>query len=474
MGEAEVNQEAAKVVDAETLDALSRWPAEKLTREDLAQLVEAGELESVVVATPDMQGKLYGKSMPAALFLAEQSLELSSGPLVYDNEWILGESPAIGPANGWADMHMQVDWRSMRRLATFDKTAIVLAEGCWASGDATEELPRRVLSRQLERAAERGLAVVCAIETEFYVFAETYASAREKGYANLKRVSEVNGDYSILHIGLIDPLLAEIRQACIASGVPIETIKHEWGRVQLELTLTYSDAMEAADRIALFKLITKQVCLKHGVVATFMARYSEKEGSSSGHVHVSAWDLANASSIMADGNHPDTLSRMGRHWLGGMMALAPELMPFFCPNVNSFKRLDPDAFSPTTNGWSIDVRTTPFRQVGKGPSLHLENRIPGADANFYLALAAIVASGLYGLEHELEPIGEPITSAGYPGEELPRTLPVALEKLRNSDRAREVLGDAVVTHLVAVSENELEIYEKQVSDIERRRSFECV
>lgn len=472
MASVEVDHQPGELIDAGALDALARWPAQKLTREELVQLTESGEIEAVILATPDMQGKLYGKSMPAALFLAEESMDLSSGPLIYDNDWDILEGPTIGSVNGWADMHMKTDWRSLRRLATFEKTAIVLAEGAWVNGEMTEELPRRVLSHQLERAAKRGYGIVCAIETEFYIFAETYASAKAKSYTNLNRVGEADGDYSILHMGMVDPLLSEIRQACMASGVPIETVKHEWGKVQLELTLTYCDAMEAADRIALFKLITKQVCLRHGVVATFMARYSEKEGSSSGHMHVSVWDLNERKSLMFDEN-PEALGKIGRNWLGGMMALAPELMPLFCPNANSFKRLDPEAFSPTTNGWSIDVRTTPFRQVGKGPALHIENRIPGADANFYLALAGMVGSGLYGIDNELEPIGEPITAAGYPGEPLPRNLPEALERFRNSEQARELFGEAVVGHLIAVAENELDVYAKQVCDIERRRSFEC-
>jgi len=473
MASVEVNHPEEQLIDAEALDALARWPAEKLSREELVALTESGEIEAVILATPDIQGKLYGKSMPADLFLAEESMDLSSGPLIYDNDWDILEGPTIGSINGWADMHMKLDWRSLRRLATFEKTAIVLAEGSWVSGEKTEELPRRVLSRQLAKAAERGLGIVCAIETEFYIFAETYASAKAKSWVNLNRVGEADGDYSILHMGMVDPLLSEIRQACIASGVPIETIKHEWGKIQLELTLTYSDAMEAADRIALFKLITKQVCLKHGVIATFMARYSEKEGSSSGHMHVSVWDIEERKSLMADAQDPASLGQLGRNWLGGMMALAPALMPLFCPNFNSFKRLDPEAFSPTTNGWSLDVRTTPFRQVGRGSSLHIENRIPGADANFYLALAGMIASGLYGIEHGLEPIGEPITSAGYPGEPLPRTLPEALEAFRHSEQARELFGEAVVGHLIAVAENEIAVYDRQVSDIERRRSFEC-
>jgi glutamine synthetase len=472
MSSAEVNQQPDRAVDADALDALARWPAEKLTREELEQLTLAGEIEQVIVATPDIHGKLYGKSMPAPLFLVEETMDLSSGPLIYDNDWGVLEGPAIGSANGWADMHMTIDPRSLRRLTTFEKTAIVLGEGNWLGGEPVEELPRRVLSRQLERAAERGLGVCCAVETEFYVFAEDYASARAKGYKNLQRVGEGDGDYSVFHMGKVDPLLAEIRQTCIASGVPIETIKHEWGSVQLELTLTYSDAMEAADRITLFKLITKQVALRHGMVATFMARHSHEEGASSGHVHASVWDLESGRSLMADESDPTRLSKLGRGWLGGMMALAPEQMPLFCPNVNSYKRLDAETFAPTTNAWSLDVRSVPFRQIGKGPSLHIENRIPGADANFYLAIAAMIAAGLHGIDNELEPIGEPITSAATPGEPLPKSLDDALARFKASATVTELLGEKAVGHLIATAEHELGVYAREVTDVERRRSFE--
>jgi glutamine synthetase len=459
------------------LDALARWPAEKLGRDQLGQLVEAGTIESVIVAAPDIQGKLFGKSMPARLFLQEGGMEASSGALIYDNDWNMleGRFPDLGHANGWADMHMTPDLRSLRRLASVSKTAIVIADGTWLDGRPVEQLPRRVLARQLERAAERGLAVVGAVETEFYVFAEDYASARAKNYQGLNRVGASSGDYSILHMNMIDPLLADIRENCIASGVPVETIKHEWGRVQLEITLTYSDAMEAADRIALFKLITKQVALRHGVVATFMARYSHREGPSSGHVHLSLWDAERRESLMPDPSDGTALSPLARHWLGGQMALVHELMPLFAPHVNSYKRLriDNDSIGPATNAWSKDVRSVAFRVVGTGPGLHIEHRVPGADANFYLALAGIIASGLYGIEHKLEPIGEPVTVVAAPGEELPRSLAAATERFRHSERARELLGDQVVGHLVAMSEHELEVYEREVTDVERRRLFDC-
>ena len=475
MNSTKVGDGVAADADLAALDSLSRWPAEKLTIAELEREVQAGEIKAVIVATPDVQGKLYGKSMPARLFLAEGTLDLSSGPLTYDNDWNIpaDKFPNVGEPNGWADMHMTPDMRSLRRLANISGTAIVMAHGKWVDGSPVEELPRRVLARQLDRCAERGLAVVCAVEAEFYLFAEDYLSARRKNYWELDRLGGGAADYSILHLSLLDPVLAEIRDQSMASGIPIETIKHEWGRVQVELTLTYSDAMEAADRIALFKLITKEVALRHGMVATFMARYSHEEAGSSGHVHLSVWDPTTRRSLMCDAKDPTALGEIGRHWLGGQMALASDLMLLFCPNVNSYKRLDIAAFGPATNAWSLDGRSVPFRVVGRGPALRLEHRIPGADANFYLALAGMVAAGLYGLDHGLEPIGSPVTRGEAPGERLPHHLADAVMHFDSSAVVREILGDAVVDHLVASAQHELAVFDREVTDVERRRCFEC-
>src|SRR5262249_12988919 len=234
--------------------------------------------------------------------------------------------------------------------------------------------------------------MVCAAENEFYVFPEGYASAREKGYAGLTRSGPGAADYAILQMGMIDGYLRDLRRTCASSGIPIETIKHEWGNVQLELTLTYCDAMEAADRLTLFKMIAKQVAAQHGLAATFMARYSLADAGSSGHVHASLWDPGEKRNLLPDSNDPARLGLEGRRWLGGLMAMLPSLMPMLCPNVNSYKRLDPDIFAPGTVSWGFDIRTASFRVLGKGDSLHIETRIPGADANFYLAMAAIAAA----------------------------------------------------------------------------------
>jgi glutamine synthetase len=461
---------------ANSLDELAQWPAERLTMDDLRAAVAAGEVDSVIVATPDTQGSLYGKSMPADMFLAGHHMHFSSGPLIYDIEWVplVGGFPRIGPQNAWADFVVDPDMRSLRRLANLPGSAIVFGTGRWLADDAlVQELPRHILQRQLQRLEDRGLAMVCAAENEFYVFPEDYASAREKSYARLTRSGPGAADYAILQMGMIDGYLKELRRTCVRSGIPIETIKHEWGNVQLELTLTYSDAMEAADRITLFKMIAKQVAAQHGLAATFMARYSLADAGSSGHIHTSLWDPREKRNLLPDSGDPSRLSIQGRHWLGGLMAMLPSLMPMLCPNVNSYKRLDPDIFAPGTVSWGFDVRTASFRVLGKSDSLHIETRIPGADANFYLALAAIAAAGMHGLDNQLEPIGDAAPDAStVPGPKLPLSLREALERFRCSEEAAAMFGSDVVGHIAASADHELAIYDREVSDIERRRLFE--
>ncbi len=459
-----------------SLDELAQWPAERLTVEALRAAVAANEIDSVIIATPDTQGSLYGKSMPADMFLAGHHMHFSSGPLIYDIEWVplVGGFPRIGPQNAWADFVVDPDMRSLRKLANLPGSAIVFGLGRWLVDDApVEELPRRVLQRQLQRLEDRGVAMVCAAENEFYVFPEDYASAREKSYAGLTRSGPGAADYSILQMGMVDGYLRDLRRTCASSGIPIETIKHEWGNVQLELTLTYCDAMEAADRITLFKMVAKQVAAQHGLAATFMARYSLADAGSSGHVHTSVWDPGEKRNLLRDSSDPSQLSIQGRHWLGGLMAMLPSLMPMLCPNVNSYKRLDPDIFAPGTVSWGFDVRTASFRVLGKGDSLHIETRIPGADANFYLALAAIAAAGVHGLDNELEPIGEAAVDAStVPGPKLPLSLREGLERFRTCEEAVAMFGSDVVGHIAASADHELALYDREVTDIERRRLFE--
>jgi glutamine synthetase len=452
------------------------WPARKLTPEQLEADVSAGRIDTVVIAATDIQGKLMGKRTPADLFVAglRDGIHVSSSILVYDNDWEFFEGfPEIGAQNAWADMHTVPDLTTLRRYDHVEGTAIVLSDCYWADHSPVEYLPRRILRRQLDRCAERGLVPVCAAETEFYVFDDDYEAAFDKNWHALRRAHRTRSDYSLFRSTLDEPLLGAMRRHAISSGIPLETTKQEWGNGQVELALTHCEALEAADRIALFKTLVKEVAQFHGKSVTFMARFDHRESGSSGHVHQSVWDLDCERNLLADERDPTRMSDLGRWWLGGQMKLAQDLMPLFCPHVNSYKRLDPDAFGPATVSWGLDVRTVAFRLVGAGKSLNFENRIPGSDANFYLAFAGMIAAGLHGVEHKLEPPSEPMrTSEEVRGEKLPTTLSEALERFDQSPFAREALGDKVVEHLVAAGRHELEVHEREVSDVERRRLFQ--
>ncbi len=454
----------------------SFWPARKLALDELEADVAAGRIDTVVVAAVDLHGKLVGKRVPADLFVADlkDGIHLASATLIYDNDWnFLPGFPEIGAQNAWSDMHTVPDLTTLRRFTHVDRTAIVLCDCHWPDHSPVEYSPRRILRRQLERCVERGFMPVCAAETEFYVFDEDYESAHAKNWHDLARLHHTMPDYSVMRSDLDEPLLGAMRRHAIASGIPIETTKQEWGKGQVELALIYCEALEAADRITLFKTLVKEVAAQHGKAATFMARVSHREAGSSGHVHQSLWDLGCERNLLADEADPTTMSDLGRWWLGGQMALACELMPLFCPNVNSYKRLDLDTFGPTTVAWGLDVRTVPFRLVGSGRSMNFENRIPGADANFYLVLAGMVAAGLHGIEHRVEPPGPPLrTSEEVPGERLPTTLPDALARFEQSAFAREALGEKVVEHVAVAARHELAVYQREVSDVEKRRFFQ--
>ncbi|OBF13732.1 hypothetical protein A5727_16900 [Mycobacterium sp. ACS4331] len=449
-----------------------------LTLDDFRESVAAGTVDSIVVASADIQGKLFGKRLPADYFLERSmgGIHVPSSMLTYDNEYAFGEGfPEIGSQNAWNDMTMVPDLKTLRFYGHKPRTAVVLCDAKWANGDRVEYLPRQILKNQIDRLAEAGLAMMAAAETEFLLFREEYESAAAKNWANLVRSDEMMADYNVMQSDIDEIFLGDVRRALIASGIPVDAVKHEWGKGQHEITLTYSDAMAAADRITLFKTIVKGMAQEAGLSATFMARYSRQDSGSSGHMHSSLWDLELQRNLLcdSDSDYPGGLSSTGRHWLGGMMANAPGMMPLYCPGVNSYKRLDAATFGPSTLAWGIDVRTVPFRLCSSGSSAHIENRIPGADANFYLAMAAMIASGLHGIENGTDPIGEPaMTSVHTPGERLPITLRDALPMFRDSEVAHAAFGSKVVEHIAVAAEHELSVYEREVSDIERRRYFQ--
>jgi glutamine synthetase len=449
-----------------------------LSLEQLEAAAATGEIDTVVVAGVDVQGKLFGKRVPADLFVARSrdGIHTSSINLVFDNDQAILEGfPEIGAANAWADMHTVPDVSTLRRYAHHERTAICLSDSFWEDGRRVEYLPRHVLRRQLERCAELGMRPLCAVEPELFLFGDTYAEARAKGWHGLTRLGGTLVDYSIYQSSVDEPFIGQLRRHLIDSGIPVECTKAEYGVVQHEINLTYAGAMEMADRASLLKAIAKELAAREGISVTFMARFDHRESGSSGHTHLSLWDEGGERNLFAGaGADPaGRLSPLGRSWLAGQLEHAPELMLLSGMSTNSYKRLDPDNFAPTTVAWGFDVRTVPFRVVGLGGATRIEYRIPGADANFYLVLAGLIAAGLSGVERELPLELEPAeSSVEVPGERIPTTLRDALARFEGSAFAREMFGDVVVDHLATTARHELAVYDREVSDLERRRYFE--
>ena len=442
-----------------------------LTLEELRAAVAGGAIDSVAVVTPDLQGKLMGKRVPAARFLAQlpAGVDLSCSIFVYDNEQNVNEGfPEIGEQNGWADMAARPDLGSLWPMPHLDRCAVVLADLSWSPERVVEISPRAVLRAQVERARAAGLVPVAAIEWEFYLYADSYGAALAKGYRGLEPLHRTHQDYAIYRADRDEPVLGALWRALEGAGIPVESVKSEMGRGQYEITVEPAGALEAADRAALAKLFTREIAAQHGLSATFLARIDPAEMGSSGHVHLSLADETGVNLFDPDGGG---LSPLGRHAIGGIMRRAPELMLLACPYVNSYKRLDPANFITAALDCASESRTAPFRTVGHGPSCNVEYRIPGADVNPYLLLAAVVAAALEGVATEAEPFAAGSAEAVAVGD-LPSSLRDAVEIWEASAWARATFGDLVVDTLAVVGHHELGVFAREVSDVELRRGFE--
>jgi len=455
-----------------------------LDLEELRDAVDRGSSETVITALPDLYGRLVGKRINARFFLDEiatDGMHVCDYLLACDMEM----DPTPGYAftsweQGYGDLNAVPDFSTLRIGAWLEKTAIVLCDALDEdAGDPIAVAPRSVLKRQVERAAELGFTAKMASELEFYLFAEDYASAHAKGYRELRTSQKYIEDYHVLSSSFAEPVIGEIRRLVDASGIPVEFSKGEWGPGQHEINLRYAPALEMADRHVVYKLAAKEIAAANGAALTFMAKWDADLAGSSMHVHMSLWDAADAPAFAGDAplaGTPVTGSDTFRWFLGGLLARARELAWFFAPTVNSYKRFRPGTFAPTGIAWSYDNRTAGFRVVGNGPSLRVESRIPGADANPYLVYAALLAAGLDGIERQVDP-GPAFQGDVYAAENLaqiPASLADAISALDASQFAREALGEAVVAHYLHFARSELAAVEAQVSDVERARYFERI
>lgn len=449
--------------------------------ETLKRMVSDGDIDTIIAAFPDMYGRLVGKRFTAQYFVEdviENGMHACDYLLACDMEM----DPVPGYAftswaKGYGDFRPLPDFETMRVASWHEKTALVL---CDIFYDGRDELvpfaPRSILRRQVDRAASQGYKAFGASELELYVFKDSFEAVAKKRFVNLEPIGKIIEDYHILQSSKEEFLIGTIRSHLERSGIPVESSKGEWGPGQQEIGLRYAELVEMADRHTIYKHAAKEIAWATGNAITFMAKWDERYAGSSCHIHMS---LSNASS-----GHPlfagkETLgpakcSETFRWFLGGWMAHIRESFAFYAPYPASYKRYVPGSFAPTGIAWSFDNRTAGFRIVGHGPSLRIECRAAGADANPYLAFALTLAAGLDGIANRIEPPpafeGDVYQARDLP--QVPHSLNEAIEALDRSTWAREVLGEDVVSHYLHFFRTEQRKFDSVVTDYERRRYFE--
>ncbi|WP_030754458.1 glutamine synthetase family protein [Streptomyces sp. NRRL F-5135] len=442
--------------------------------EELRLLVESGEIDTVVLAFPDMQGRLQGKRFAAPFFLAdvlEHGTEGCNYLLAVDTDMNTVDGYAMSSwERGYGDFAMRPDLSTLRRVPWHEGTALLLADLAWENGSPVVAAPRQILRRQLERLAAHGYTAHVGTELEFIVFRDTYEQAWDSGYRGLTPANQYNVDYSVLGTGRVEPLLRRIRNEMAGAGLTVESAKGECNPGQHEIAFKYADALTTCDQHAVYKTGAKEIAAQEGVSLTFMAKYNEREGNSC-HIHLSLQDESGSSVMAGDG--PGGMSPVMRHFLAGQLAALRDFSLLYAPTVNAYKRFQPGSFAPTAVAWGRDNRTCALRVVGHGRSLRFENRLPGGDVNPHLAVAGMIAAGLHGLENELE-LPEPCAGNAYAAayEHVPRTLRDAAELWENSPRAKDAFGDEVVAHYRNMARVEVDAFDAAVTDWELRRSFE--
>jgi glutamine synthetase len=445
-----------------------------LTLDQLRELVDTGEIDTVLVTITDMQGRLQGKRCAARYFIdevAEHGTEGCNYLMAVDVDMNTVKGFAMSSwERGYGDLLMHPDFSTLRRIPWFPATALVMCDVEWLDGSPVLAAPRQILRRQLQRLDDLGLDSYAATELEFQVFNDSYEDAFKMGYRGLEASNQYNVDYSMIGTGRIEPLLRDIRNGMAGAGLYVETAKGECNFGQHEIGFKYDKALTTCDNHSLYKTGAKEIAVKHGKSLSFMAKYDEREGNSC-HIHFSLRGK-NGEPVFA-GDREHGFSVLMEQFLAGQIACMEELTYFFAPNINSYKRYVDGSFAPTAIAWGLDNRTCALRVVGHGDSLRLENRVPGGDVNPYLAVSAMIAAGLYGVENELtlEPAFE---GNAYSSERthVPSTLRDSAEKLAQSELARKVFGDEVVDHYLNAAQVEMAAFNSAVTDWERARGFE--
>jgi glutamine synthetase len=443
-----------------------------VTLDELTEAVEQGTIDTVLLALTDMQGRLQGKRLTATHFLSEvveHGAEGCNYLLAVDVDMATVDGYAMSSwERGYGDMMMVPDLDTLRPVPWQEGTVICLADVAWLDGSEVVASPRQILRRQLARLAERGWSANAGTELEFIVFKDTYEQAWHKAYRDLQPANLYNVDYSLLGTARVEPLIRRIRNSMAAAGMVVEDSKGECNFGQHEINFRYADALRTADEHVIFKNGAKEIAAEAGMAISFMAKYDQREGNSC-HIHFS----------LADDSDPPTAlfaheEKLFESFLAGQLACLREMTLLLAPNINSYKRYAAASFAPTAVAWGRDNRTCSLRVVGHGPSRRFENRAGGADLNPYLALSALIASGLHGVDAglELEPAFEGNAYAASERPRVPQTLRDARELFAASEVTREAFGEEVVAHYLNAADVEMAAFQSAVTDWERFRGFE--
>jgi glutamine synthetase len=436
--------------------------------------------DHIKVAVTDVDGILRGKYLEKEK--ARKALEGGFGFCDVVFGWDAADDcydngAFTGWHSGYPDAQVRLDPTTYRTIPWDSDRPFLLGEFVDGGGAPLGVCPRQLLRSVVERARSAGYEPLFGLEFEWFNFRETPQSLAAKDFRDLESLTPGMFGYSVLRAGqqpeLFDALLTELG----AFGVPLEGLHTETGPGVLEAALAHGPALEAADRGVLFKSGVKEIFHRFGVLASFMARWSTALPGCSGHAHQSLWDLDGERNLFFAADEPQGMSPLFRHYLAGVLHALPDLLPFFAPTVNSYKRLVDGFWAPTRPNWGVDNRTVACRVIPGGTgATRLEARVGGSDVNPYLLVAAWLGAGLYGIEHRLE-LGAPTVGSGYDDESTPRllrTLGEATDRLARSDLAREVLGEAFVDHFVRTREWEWRKFGDEVTDWELRRYFEII
>ena len=452
-----------------------------LSLEELEELVKREEIDTVLMVFTDLYGRFMGKRYDAEFFLEE-----GAGHGTHACDYLITVDMEMEPVDGYeianwergyGDFHLVPDFSTLRRASWLDRTAMVICDVLHESShEMIAPAPRSMLVSQIEEAKKLGFTAKAGSELEYFIFQNSYQEASETGYQQLKPAGWYIEDYHALQGAREENFNGTVRRHLRQSGIPVENSKGEWGLGQHELNVRYAEVLTMADRHAIYKQCLKEVADQLGMSVTFMSKYRQDQAGSSCHIHLSLW---NGEENAFPGNlseGPIACSEVFRWFLGGWIRYMPELMVFYASNINSYKRYQFQSWAPTKLAWCHDNRTAGFRVVGRGPSLRIECRIPGADCNPYLAYAAAMASGIEGVRNKIEPPpmfeGDVYSAKDLPS--IPTSLEQALELFRESEFAKKSFGEDVHRHYIRFFEVEIESFQAAVTDWELRRYFERI